>query len=340
MDLKVCIIILNWNNWKDTIECLESLYQIHYLNYNVIIVDNDSEDDSLKKVREYCHGKIKITSNFLKYDSKNKPIELLELTRAESKIMKIIPEEFIDLPSNKKLVLIKNDNNYGFAEGNNIGMEFAFKNLDTDYILLLNNDTVVDKFFLNYMIENSEKSPEIGAAGPKIYYYNYQGKENVAYFEGGKISFLKGESKYIKNNNNERAVNQSIDYIEGSCFLIKKEVIENVGMLNKEYFLYWEEADWCTRIKKEGYRLINVPQAKIWHKSGDFASETHLYYKTRNQFLFMKKHSTKLQMFTFLCYFFLFKLGFLMFMIIFYYKKPVRVINFLKGVKDGLKIIL
>jgi len=75
---KVSIIVLNWNNWKDTLECLESLYQIVYSDYDVILVDNGSEDGSIEKTREFCEGKIEVKSNFFEYDPSNKPIIMIE----------------------------------------------------------------------------------------------------------------------------------------------------------------------------------------------------------------------------------------------------------------------
>ena len=74
----VVIIILNWNGWQETIECLESLYQLNYSNYEVIVVDNNSTDESIKKITEYCNGEIKINSPFFRYDPSNKPIKVLE----------------------------------------------------------------------------------------------------------------------------------------------------------------------------------------------------------------------------------------------------------------------
>ena len=81
---RVSIIILNWNGWKDTIECLESIYQITYQNYDVIVVDNGSKDDSVQKIKEYCEGKIKVESKFFEYDPSNKPIYVLEYTREQA----------------------------------------------------------------------------------------------------------------------------------------------------------------------------------------------------------------------------------------------------------------
>ena len=80
---RVSIIILNWNGWKDTIECLESLYQINYSNFDVIVVDNDSHDESLEKIRNYASGNINIKSEFFEYNYSNKPIKILEYTRNE-----------------------------------------------------------------------------------------------------------------------------------------------------------------------------------------------------------------------------------------------------------------
>ena len=117
MNPKVSIIILNWNGWEDTIECLESLYQIIYPNYDAIVVDNGSEDDSIKKIKEYCEGKIKVKSKFFEYSSENKPIKIIEYTREEAEAGEGKEEELENVPSNRKIVLIRNDKNYGFAGG-------------------------------------------------------------------------------------------------------------------------------------------------------------------------------------------------------------------------------
>ncbi|WP_370520470.1 glycosyltransferase family 2 protein [Thermococcus sp. LS2] len=82
---RVSIIILNWNGWRDTIECLESLYRITYLNYDVIVIDNGSRDNSIQKIREYCEGKIKVNSEFFKYSPYNKPIRVFEISEDEAK---------------------------------------------------------------------------------------------------------------------------------------------------------------------------------------------------------------------------------------------------------------
>ena len=78
---KVSVIILNWNGWTDTIECLESVYQINYSNYDIIVIDNNSKNESVERIKDYAEGKIKVNSTFFDYDSKNKPIKVTEFTR-------------------------------------------------------------------------------------------------------------------------------------------------------------------------------------------------------------------------------------------------------------------
>jgi len=116
---------------------LESLLKIDYSNYHIIIIDNASEDESIEKIKDYCNGNIIVKSQFFKYDPSNKPIEIVEISEEESKKAKLEIENINSL--NKNITLIKNENNHGFTEGNNIGIRYAIKNLNSDYVLLLNN---------------------------------------------------------------------------------------------------------------------------------------------------------------------------------------------------------
>jgi len=288
---RVSIIILNWNGWKDTIECLESLYQINYSNFDVIVVDNDSHDESLEKIRNYASGNINIKSEFFEYNYSNKPIKILEYTRNEYENSKG-EINFFKLPS-KRLFLIKNDANYGFAEGNNIGIRYAFNDLNPNYILLLNNDTVVDKDFLEELVNIGETNTDIGIIGPKIYYYDEQ---NTIWCVGGKIDWKFARGLHVGINevdNGQYNEMREFDYVSGSALLIKREVVDGIGLLDKQFFLYFEESDWALRASQKEYRSVYAPEAKVWHKvsksGGGLSKETGLYYITRNRWLFMKK---------------------------------------------------
>ena len=304
---KVAIIILNWNGWEDTIECLESVYQITYPNYEVIVVDNGSEDESVEKIKEYAEGKIKVESKFFEYSSENKPIRIIEYTREEAEAGGGKEKEIADLPSNRRMIIIKNEKNYGFAEGNNIAIRYALKALDPDYVLLLNNDTVVDKEFLGELVKIGERDEKIGAIGPKVYQYNKPKRLQATY---SKISFGGGRAFVVGQNvidygqfNFERET----DYVFGEAFLIKSKVIEDVGLFNPNYFLYWEEIELCIRIKKKGYRLIYCPRARIWHKVGASSKKItglRTYYSFRNCIWTVKKHASFQQKIIFIPYLF------------------------------------
>lgn len=295
-DPNVVIIILNWNGWQDTIECLESLHKINYSNYDVLVIDNDSKDDSVERIKDYA------SSNY----------ELESFKYINDEYIEIVPVKTGIWDENHQLhrfILMENDKNYGFAQGNNIGIEFVLKQIKTDYILLLNNDTVVDEYFLLELVKKAQVNNEIGFLGPKTYFYN---QPNIIQAAGGAdIDFQHGESIRVGYglDDNSPQVNEDreVDYIMGSCILVQKNVIEEIGTLDTNYFTYWEDADWCIRGSVRGYKSMYVHKSKIWHKEGTSSPSTsRIYYHSRNRLYFMKKNSSKGQYSRFLLYYLLF----------------------------------
>lgn len=290
MNPSVAIIVLNWNGYKDTIECLESIHQINYDNYNAIVVDNGSFDDSVHKIKEYCSGKIEIKSKFFEYDPENKPVNVFEYGEDElesDKDMNTIDQ----LPSNKKIILIKNKKNYGFALGNNIGIKYAVKNLKSDYVLLLNNDVVVDPEFLNELINVAGSDPQIGAVGPKTYFYD--DRNMIQWAAGGFMDpkYFKVESiGSFEMDNGQYNENLELDYIVASCVLCKKEVIKKAGLLDHSYFMYFEDVDWSIKILRSGYKCYYAYKSKIWHKMGVSSSNCYKarFYHMNRIYLFKK----------------------------------------------------
>ena len=341
---KVTILLLNYNGWKDAIECLESVYKITYPNWELVLVDNGSEDGSVSKIKEWAAGKIPVESEFFEYDVERKPIEYIEellYDEKEARVKASKKEKERDtLLPHQKLSILRIEKNCGFTGGNNIGIEYILRERKTDYILLLSNDTVVDSKFLEELVRVAESEPKIGVVGPKIYYY---GMPNKITFAGGKINLWKGECYHIGSGEIDTGRCdriREVDYVEGSCFLIKKEVIEKVGMLDHEYFAYWEEADWCVRIKKGGYKLCYVPKTKVWHKIASTTRKTSgfvEYHMTRNMFWFMRQHATSRQYLSFLLYFFGFRFWFTSGIHIIYHKNVNAFISFFRGVMDGIK---
>jgi GT2 family glycosyltransferase len=308
----VFIVILNWNGWEDTIECLESLNKISYSNYHVIIVDNDSEDDSLSRIRAYARGEIAVKSAFLPNNCRSEPLTVVSYTRreVEDSQPEVLSEKLARASDNKlsngPLIIIQNEQNYGYSEGNNIGMRYALKG-SADYVLLLNNDTVVDKYFLTELVGAADKDGSIGVIGPKICWYDRPSVIQstgfrMDFWTGTLISLNRGKTDLDAEHFHEGALLPA-DYLSGACLLIKRKVIEQAGMLDPIYFLYFEDQDWCTRISRAGYRIVCDLNSKIWHKttaSTSKAKRFSQYYPERNRVIYMRKYARTLQFIPFL----------------------------------------
>ncbi len=337
---KVSIIILNWNNWRDTIECLESVYQIAYSNYDVIVVDNGSEDGSINTIEDYAKGKIIVESPFFKFSSENKPIQVIKYTRQELEAEGGKKKDLKDLATNRKIFIIRNEKNDGFAKANNVAIKYVLKDSDPDYVLLLNNDTVVDKSFLNDLVGVAESDPTIGVASPKVYFYSEPRKIQ---FARTRLELNRGRTIPIGGGETDSGRHENIqdtDFCTGSCMLIKREVLQKIGLLDTGYFAYWEDTDYCQRAKVGGFRVVYGPPAKIWHKgssSGRKISGFVEYYLARNRFRFIKKYANKGQFVSFLFYFFLWDFWFRSGIYLLYHRNVTAQWNFLKGVREGIK---
>lgn len=330
---RVAIIILNWNGWKDTIECLESVYNNIYDNFEVIVVDNGSTDESITKIKEYAKCKIIVKSNFFESKQNYKPIEVLEYSEKDIDIS--IDKNTLE----KRFILLKIENNCGFAEGNNIGIRFALKYINPNYFLLMSNDTIMDTRCLEKLIKCGEQNQKIGILGPKIYYYD---QPNIIWSVGCKIDWILCRGVHIGYNELDRGQYEmptEVQYINGSTLLIKTDVINKIGYINKKFFLYFEETDWCLRASGLGYKIICMPQSKIWHKisqtTGGIRKEVGLYYITRNRWLFMKKWANKGNYFIFAIIQIL-GAGFLPTFISVFYKNRKLFLSYYKGLWDGI----
>ncbi len=243
----VTIIILNWKKPQYTLACLRSLEAVTYPNFDVIVLDNGSADNSVELLQNALPN--------LKY-------------RAE---------------------LIDNKRNLGFADGNNVGIRRAIEQ-GRDYVLLLNDDTEVDPGFIEPLVERAESDAQIGIVGPKIYYFD----EPKQIWSAGGVFDKAGWTHQLGVNQPDTAeFNQarSLDYVTGCAMLVKRAVIEKVGVLDGRFFAYYEETDWCARAAKAGFKVWYEPQSKLWHKISLKArdlSPLYVYLMTRNRLLFLR----------------------------------------------------
>lgn len=287
----VCILILNWNGWEDTIACLESVYRSTYSNYAVVVIDNGSSDNSVAKIKNWADGKLGVTIDYSHpcfsehVINISMPLDYIEYSRDT-----IDAERELD---SAPLVIIKNGENLGYAGGNNVGIRYALT-CGFDYVLILNNDTVIHCDCVRNLTKRSHIKKRLGVTGGKIFFYQDPSRLQSV---GAKMNLHTGINPAIGNGEKDRGQYDDlsgIDYVPGAMMLISRAVFEEIGLFDEDFFLYGEEVDFCYRARIAGFDIQIEPEARIWHKvsasSGSGFSETYLYYSTRNSLLFMKKH--------------------------------------------------
>lgn len=188
--------------------------------------------------------------------------------------------------------VIRSDKNLGFAGGNNLGIKHA----TGKFLLFLNNDTVVTSGFLEPLINRLDSGQSIGMACPKIKYsYAPDTIQSTGFSELSRITLrntLIGEREIDRGQYEEP---RAIPFAHGAAMLVKREVIDKVGLMPEEYFLYYEELDWCLSIRNAGYSIWYEPQSTIYHKesaSTGRLSSLKNYYMTRNRIYFAKRNIT------------------------------------------------
>lgn len=159
-------------------------------------------------------------------------------------------------------VCILNKKNLGFAKANNQGMERG----SGEIFFLLNDDTIIHPQLISVLVEELTSDEKIGIVGPKIYYYFEREK---IWFAGGKINWQKQETSHQgrdqKDNQLIKDKKQEVDFITGCALMIKKEVTKKIGLLDETFFAFYEDADWCQKAKKAGYKVVYVPFGGVWH---------------------------------------------------------------------------
>ncbi|TWJ19377.1 glycosyltransferase family 2 protein [Geobacter argillaceus] len=246
---RVYIIVVNWNGWRDTVECLDSLFFLTYSPFTVVVCDNGSHDDSVAQLKRWG-------------EQRNIPCDEYRREDAESGGRKGAPSP---------LVLILNGANLGFAGGNNVGLRYALARGDFAYAWLLNNDTIVKDDSLTRLVERMERQPEAGLCGSTIRYYHNPGQ--VQALGGGYYCRWIGLPwHYGRFTRQGEQIDQAraewwMNYVEGASTLVSRAFLEEIGLMSEEYFLYFEEADWAMRARGK-FKLVYAPQSIVYHKVG------------------------------------------------------------------------
>lgn len=258
----LAIVILNWNKWQDTLECLASLTESTYQNFTIILIDNGSTDNSLEKIRLWAKGKISVSVGPFSHEPRTRPFTIIEYNYSE------IGKKY-SKPSKREatgnLVLIKSDSNLGFAKSANTGIRYALKN-NFEKIFLLNNDTTVDSECLKTLCEFLDKNKTYDVVTPKICYYAKP--EKIANC-GGKLTFT-GSRKYFCLNEKENEATKrgikNITFASGCALLARSNVFRNYGLLTERFFFGEEDYEFSLRMKKNKVKMASILSAKIYHK--------------------------------------------------------------------------
>ncbi|MGK5054305.1 glycosyltransferase family 2 protein [Janthinobacterium sp. RB2P8] len=266
----VYIIILNWNGWADTIECLESVFKSNYTNFKVIVCDNYSSDFSVQNIVKWAQGNlypnISDTNKVAELSKpfQNKPISHVVYDRAQA-------EDGGFFGQDVDLVIIETGGNLGFAGGNNVGIRYALARDNFSHIWLLNNDTVVKPDALSALVSRMLDVPAAGICGSTLLYYD---RPDVVQALGGATynpllatANAIGAMRQFDPNVAEEDIDKKIDYVIGASMLVTRKFIKKVGLMCEDYFLYYEEIDWAYRGRRY-FSEIYAKKSIVYHKEG------------------------------------------------------------------------
>lgn len=266
------VILVNWKGTDDTLACLKTLKNIQVpkdCRFEILVVDNASGGDAVARIKNGFPG----------------------------------------------ITVLEQKENLGFAGGNNVGIQYALQN-NCDYVWLLNNDTEVDKNSLAGLLEVFD-SKHVGIAGSKIYFFpgfefhhdRYADKERgkVIWHVGGQVDWANMYASHkgvdeVDAGKYETSI--TVPFVSGCSFMISRDVLSQIGVLDEQYFMYYEDFDYCMKAKQKGFSVRYAPKSIVWHKnsgsSGRPGNNLHEYYLTRNRLVIGLKYAplrTKIALF-------------------------------------------
>jgi GT2 family glycosyltransferase len=289
----VAVILVNWNSWQDVIECLNSLLAQAYANFHVFVVDNDSRDGSIGHIGEWCatpsqQSGWRVHEGVARLTDRN-PITPIAVRVVDR------PDQPLPPPSARcRVTLIRSGGNLGFAGGCNVGIRAAGVGM-FDFFWLLNTDTVVHRDALSALTRRGQAEARIGVVGSTVRYYD---RPDIVQALGG--SFMEpatlvtrhiGTGLRVDRLQLDAAdVERQMFYVMGASMLVSRHFIEEIGLMQEDYFLYYEEIDWAMR-GREKFELGYAADSHVFHKSGASSSKVlpafsaNFYYRNRVRFV-------------------------------------------------------
>lgn len=247
-----CIIILNWQNWQDTVACLNTLIQLKSsLPFKIIVCDNGSQDDSFSQLSRWA------------YQHFPSDCHIFNAVQDAANLSKNLSN------NHAKFTLIQTGKNLGFAGGNNVGIRYAMTDPDCEYLWILNNDTLVAENALEMLYCSAQHRPDVALFGSTVVDFSHPTVVQCAggcryfpwltrfqnVFGGQSLHFVLSQPENIK-----------LDYVYGAAMFIRTDVVRRIGILNEEYFLFYEELDYTHRLKQQGLQIGWCKLSVVYHK--------------------------------------------------------------------------
>lgn len=271
---KVWLVLVNWNGWRDTIECLESVFRLDYPAFGVIVCDNDSSDGSVEEIAAWAAGA-------RAHEAQAGPLRRLTTPALPKPIRCGViddPGRFQAGAVGASLLLVRTGGNLGFAGGNNVGIRIALSDPACSFVWLLNNDTVVDPDCLAHLVDTAVRDSDGGITGSLNCFYAQP--ELVQSLGGGRFFPLRA-SGYLHAHALRRTeitpailarAQAHLEWVSGVSMLVPRRFIERVGEMEERYFLYFEEIDWALRSARL-FKNRLAPGALVYHKAGSSTGE-------------------------------------------------------------------
>jgi len=336
MSKNLAITVLTWNDWQNTTKCLESIFQSSFENFDVILVDNNSDEVHLKKIREWANNKIKIEDEEFNFNP-DKKIDIVNVTK----------ELVLSEKGKKKIYLItskekKNERwaiNLGCTAGLNLGYKFSLEQ-NYDYLARIDCDFIITKDYLKGMINTLEKNKDVVAASPKI---KHGYLKHTIWWSGFNINpyYLKFQrtmnlkKKRILDDNSYKGLIES-DVVCGCCSFYRPEILKKTGLGDEDFFFGPEDTELSFRLKKFGKIIANLDLVtfhKVTSSSNISGWLSRSYYETKGFLLLIKKTGNLWDKLIGYSYFLL-RIPYFFILLIFKKREKDRVIGFALGCFD------
>lgn len=280
---KVYIIILNWNRWADTLECLESVFRCTHPHFQVILCDNDSQDASVQHFQRWAAGDL----NF--WGPSEHPLRQQSFPPVPKPIA-CTTHSFSEIQTNgvpdssDPLIILRTGANLGYAGGNNAGLTYAQLRNDAHFVWVLNNDTVVEATALSAMLEQAQVQHNCGLFGSQLLFYD---APETIQATGGYLNPWLAQEKQLDSQQIEHDASRNAPrkHLIGASLLLRSETLQTAGFIDESYFMYREETDWCLTARLQGWEGFYCAASKVWHKESislQKKSEAQDYYLVRN----------------------------------------------------------